>query len=269
MKKYLKFLCIMAAFLCMSLSGAFSPVRADLIPADIVWLIDVSGSMGNDINYVKNGIVEFNNAMVANGIDAFYGLVVFGSGGASNPPILSQNITDFATFNDSSGAFQQLSTANGYFEAGSEAILTGLTASFRQGSTKNLILLTDEDDDSDGDGYTSGTWPTRNSADVGLANADALFNFIGDSGYGNTDDTYGFLADNHGGAAFDIYNFRYDRDTFFTNFIDTKVQEIKESVEPVPESGTMLLLGAGLAGLAVACRRKKAYSRAPGVPARL
>jgi hypothetical protein len=122
-----------------------------------------------------------------------------------------------------------------------------LAAGFRQGSTKNFILITDEDDDSLAAYFSD--------ADQGLTDANAIFNFIGVPDTGNTNSRYGILAANHGGAAFNILDFRADPEDFFANFINTKVEEIKDSASPVPEPMTMLLLGIGLAGLAA--RSKK------------
>ena len=48
------------------------------IPADIIWVIDVSASMGGDLNQVRTRIGQFNTAMVNNGINASYGLMEFG-----------------------------------------------------------------------------------------------------------------------------------------------------------------------------------------------
>jgi hypothetical protein len=52
--------------------------------------------MADNIAEVQDRIVDFNDAMVANGIDAFYGLVEFGNGES-----LTQDITDFTNFNNS------------------------------------------------------------------------------------------------------------------------------------------------------------------------
>ena len=77
-----------------------STIAHAAILADIVWVIDTSGSMGGDIAEVKARILEFDTVMTSNGIDARYGAVRFG-GTAS----LIQDITDFATFTAAGSPF--------------------------------------------------------------------------------------------------------------------------------------------------------------------
>ena len=201
--------------------------RAGTIPADVMWVVDTSGSMSGDIAEIKNRMIDFNTAMVNAGIDVHYGLTEFGgtSGNGSNSgtATLYQNPVPYATFVGGT-PFTNLGASIGGDERGSYATSVGLTASFRSGSVINVILVTDEDDDS--------TVAQFNTANADLTAADALFNFIGVPGVENTDARYGVLASNHGGAAFDIISFRSDPDSFFDNFIDTKIEEIQEHVIP-------------------------------------
>ena len=204
------------------------------VPADIIWLIDTSGSMGGDINQIKLRVGQFNKAMMGAGIDAQYGLVEFADG-----ETLTQDIVPFPVFNAPGGAFQTISTSGGT-ERGSQAVNVGLAnATFRPNSVKNFILVTDEDDDSN---------PTQfNNARTGLPDNNALFNFIGVPGTGNTNARYGVLASENGGAAFNISAFRNNPDPFFENFINTKVEEIIENnpnpSPSVPEPSSLTMLG--------------------------
>ncbi|KPF61519.1 hypothetical protein D621_00710 [beta proteobacterium AAP51] len=211
----LRWLACVAAVMAL----CFGTAARAAAPADILWVVDTSGSMGDDIAEVKARIQDFHNAMLSAGIDARYALVRFGGNDT-----LIQNVTTFADFNRAGGPFRTLTANGGGTERGSNATLVGLQqGSFRPGAVINVIVVTDEDDDSTAAQYTNLTNTLRARS--------ALFNFIGVPGVGNTDARYGLLASSFGGKAFRINEFRSNPQPFFTSFIATKVQEIINALQ--------------------------------------
>lgn len=190
---------------------------------------------------LRSRIDRFDEAMLANGIDARYGLVTF-----RGTESLQQDFVDFATFTSSTSPFSLLSHLEGggaHPELGSDAILLGLNeASFRPDAVINLILFSDEDDQS--------SFETFLAADRLLSDYNALFNAIVDpsfahtsTGQGNVLERYGVLAANHGGELFDLAQFLAPEsaDAFFDSFTAAKVRELR-SAASIPEPGGSLLV---------------------------
>ncbi|MDL1976299.1 MAG: metallophosphoesterase [Deltaproteobacteria bacterium] len=114
--------------------------------ADIVFLIDVSGSMGGEIADVRNNVNNFANALAASNIDFRLGLVRFGNSSGANPYLFnSGNLADdVSTFQ----GFVNTLYASGGYEPGFLAIRQAITGfNFRPGAQKVFLIITDEDSD--------------------------------------------------------------------------------------------------------------------------
>jgi pimeloyl-ACP methyl ester carboxylesterase len=113
--------------------------------ADIVFIIDCSGSMGGEIADVRNNVINFANALQSSNIDYRLGLVRFGYGNGSPYLFNGGNLTGDA--NQFKGFVSSLG-ASGSYEPGLQAIQQAITGfNFRPGSQKIFIIVTDEDSD--------------------------------------------------------------------------------------------------------------------------
>lgn len=121
--------------------------------ADIVFVIDNTGSMRQLIQNVKNNIGNFVSALKAHGIDVNLGLVTYGDESKMTPPVnlggdsvLSEIVgfpLDVDQFKNSVNGIQLTNGAD-WDESGLEGILKAHSIDkFRPDATKNYILVTD------------------------------------------------------------------------------------------------------------------------------
>lgn len=114
--------------------------------ADVVFLIDVSGSMGSEIADVRSNVNAFAEALAASNVDFSLGLVRFGYRSGPNPYIynngnLTSDVTEFQ-------GFVSTLRASGGYEPGFLALREAAKQFvFRAGAQKIFIIITDEDSD--------------------------------------------------------------------------------------------------------------------------
>jgi hypothetical protein len=176
--------------------------------ADVVFIVDESGSMSGEQDFLANTITSLNSALgLANVTDVKYGVIGFGgrpvSGVPNDPPRL---VTGLTTVDAAKTGIESLITSGG-FEDGYDAIKFAFdNLSFRAGAARNFILVTDENrDDTPGSTNTMSSIASLLSSTKTVLNAilnvssieDGNGNTTGVIGINNNNDAY--TADGSGG----------------------------------------------------------------------
>lgn len=226
------------------------PANAQTTPKDVdlLFVIDRSGSMGNEFTTLADNIEDFFNLLTA---DARTGSVAGGLMTFLGTPTVDEAITTNVA--SLKAAISGVSVGGGT-ENGLDALQAGLPGGslfgdvkWRNNTVKSFVLITDEDDD-------------------GAENYGAVGTLIKDAGYLNN-----IIVSRGGneyapsavpsGAVFDLNTFTNDPTNFFSAFATAKLGEIEVTpptpTVPVPASIPLLLSGIGAIG-ALRMRRKAA-----------
>jgi len=106
---------------------------------DVVFVVDDTGSMGNNIDGVRNNVREFANDIESEGIDAQYALITF-----SREPEVDQELTGDP--GDIETALDEVSVSGG-IEDNFDALELATERDFRPGAQRVIVDITDEDAD--------------------------------------------------------------------------------------------------------------------------
>jgi hypothetical protein len=232
-----------ALVLSFGLTGA---ARAATMDADLMFVVDGSGSMGDDFVDLGAGMTTFVNGLKA---DPRIGSVRVGLVRYSLKPILQINLTDDLTvFNGLSRGKGNHSTENPLMAI--DFAVTNPEIVYRPDAVKTIILITDEEGN-DFETYqntygTGGPALTAMLKDLGFLN-----NVIHNPAERDSARNYSSIALPYG-ALFDISSFRADPEGFLSSFAQVKVREFADvraaeaaALAPVPlPGGAWLLLGA-------------------------
>lgn len=243
-----------AAALVLSL-GTAGAAQAATIDADLMFVVDGSGSMGDDFTDLGAGMTTFVNALKA---DPRMGSVRVGLVRYSLNQVLQINLTEDLT------VFEGLNRGKGNFSTENplQAIDFAITNSaivYRPEAVKTLILITDEEGN-DFETYTNAHGTGVSAVNILLEQFGFLNNIIHNPKKKGSTANYSQIARPYG-ALFDIAEFRADPMSFLTAFAAVKVKEFvdvrtAEELSAVPLPAGAWLLLAGLGGFAVVRRRR-------------
>ncbi len=280
------------AALILSAALAVTPALAAAPHADVVVLMDESGSMSGEQAWMRGVIPALDNGLVAaQMLDNHFGLIGFGASAAPSP----SRVRDFMVGGQQMGTAAAWVTASaglvvsGGTEDGWAAIQRALTYPLRTTAARNFILVTDEDRDNTnaslsfaglrdslltektllnvvvnntfrcGDGSAAlgviGTTGYRASAGGGFStctNATAV-------GTNNSRVQYVDLALATGGGAWNLNLLRAggnSAQSFTQAFLAGKITEITTQIPVVPEPSTWALLSCGIATVWLTRRRR-------------
>lgn len=263
--------------------------------ADVVVLMDESGSMSGEQAWMRSVIPALDNGLIAEGLtNNRFGLVGFGASSATAPaPSYLRSFSIGGAQMGSSAAWLTASEGlkvNGSVEDGWAAIHMASGYNLRDTAARNFILVTDEDRDNTNstlnydlilkelkDSKTLLNAVVANSFRCG--DGSAALGIIGSTGYkadgaggfttctgaaavgtGSIKTQYVDLALASGGGAWNLSILRSGGNnalSFSNAFLAGKIGEITTQPPAVPEPSTYGLLAAGMVTVGWALRRRK------------
>ncbi|MBB5179327.1 flagellin [Planomicrobium koreense] len=179
--------------------------------SDIVFIIDKTGSMGDDIAMVAANIQDFATALNSKGINIQLGLVTYGDvvpSEGGDPIRLLPLTTDIDKFEQSIKAIQVGGGGGGYMgaESGLEGINEAMEYAFRSDASKQFVLITDakvHDDNTDLDGGDGQSLFDIEDMAARVKNQDIKLTVVGPAD-GNVDVQLQRLSEPTGGAYLNI-----------------------------------------------------------------
>ncbi|MEJ2622539.1 MAG: VWA domain-containing protein [Candidatus Thiodiazotropha sp.] len=210
--------------------------------ADIAFVIDQSGSMGSEFNWLSSSIETINQRVSDAGITARYAVAGYERDFGSNGD--DRNIyQDFSSdITDITNATTDVNTYGGN-EYSYNAAVDGTTGfAWSDSAVRVMILITDERSPQSGDNYSE--------SEVGdiMSDGDFLLNVIAPSRFQENWDDAAYSTDNYLGF-FDLDLLRDDPETFTTRLTEAKIEEIINQPSPVPLPAAFWLFATGLLGL--------------------
>ena len=139
--------CLVAALFGEILLAFTLPAPVTAQQVDVLFVLDVTGSMESEINGVKTGIRNFVSELEARQLDARVGAIAFGDRfQGEEPQILSFGGQSFTADTDSfSREVSRIKMVHGGDdpESSLDALVLGARQPFRADSTKVMLLITD------------------------------------------------------------------------------------------------------------------------------
>lgn len=138
--------CLIGAIIGEVLLGFILPTPA-LQQIDVLFVVDVTGSMEGEINGIKNGINNFVSTLNSRELDTQVGLIAFGDRfEGEEPQILSfagEPFTkDTNSFETKLGKMEMVGGGDNE-ESSLDALVLGARQPFREDATKAILLITD------------------------------------------------------------------------------------------------------------------------------
>lgn len=165
--------------------------------ADIVFIMDNSGSLGDEQTQVRDNMIAFVDSLTASGVDFALGLCRYGQSANGGAPIIEDNgqlTTDANYFKHTVWARNRV---DGFNEPGYLAIVESATSfNFRPGARRIFIIITDETAD-------QGGATQKDAITIAQNNSVNVYSLI-DSFFITTQTDLFVVSEQTGGKAFNI-----------------------------------------------------------------
>ncbi|MBD3181454.1 VWA domain-containing protein, partial [Candidatus Poribacteria bacterium] len=170
---------------------------------DVVFLMDNSGSMDDEIATVEDNMIKFVDNLADSEIDFLLGLCRFGAGSNNGYPIIEDNgnlTKDIDYFKET---VWKRNRTDGNFEPGWDALYQStINFNFRPGAQKVFILITDE---TPTDNSNYGNYNQNETISILQINSITNFSLI-DLNDSHAISDYGVITEQTNGQYFDIYS---------------------------------------------------------------